>query len=407
MPDNLNRHPVAWRSVFAVAGVSLSSSIALGMTLCSLSTILVYVSTELQLSVTDSSRLTAGFFLAMTVAMPLAGWACRFLHPARWMALGTVLTGASYAAAARADSMAALFAALLVCGIGVAAASYIPATLLIARWVSHRRGLAFASLLSANALGATAFPPLANHFCAQLGWRSAVMVFGGAMIVIGTPVLMAVKRLGLPDPPPPEADEISPLDQSVRRSAVVGLTLLQMLAGLSYTSVYFFIVPYLLEAGYPTPFAAAVFGSLGLVSVGGFFLNGLLADRFGAQSVLFGGLLVCAASTLLLLRVPSSAATVAIVVFVLGWGATFNISSQLAPMLLIERVGMQRFGEVFGLTNFFTGVASALGPLITGFAHDRLHGYTAAFVLSAFVMALSALPLVFQSRATGQSLAGT
>lgn len=393
----LEGRTTAWRSVAVVVGVSLAASIVLGTTLCSLSTLMVYVAATLHASVTDTSRLTAGFFVAMTVATPLVGWGCRFLHPAVWMASGTLLTSVSYALASRAQSTSALLVTLLLCGIGVAAASYVPATLLIARWVHHRKGLAFAGLLSANALGATGFPFLTNHLCAQLGWRGALTVLAYITVALCIPLLIAVKLLGLP---PNQADETRPLasrGNAAHNATFIGLTLLQMLAGLSYTGVYFFIVPYLLEAGFQAPFATAVFGSIGLVSVCGFFVNGVLADRWGARGVLGGGLLLCALSTLLLVLVPSSIGHAAIVLFVVAWGATFNISSQLAPILLIEALGTRRFGEVFGLTNFFTGLASALGPIITGVIHDHMQGYAAAFALSAAVMALSAVPLVFRS----------
>lgn len=396
MPNIMVERPTLWRSIAAVAGVSLSCSIVLGATLCSLSTLLVYAATSLQLSVAESSRLTAGFFVAMTAATPLVGWLCRFLHPAFCMGLGTLVAGASYGVAAQARSAMALLAALLMCGVGVAAASYVPATLLISRWVSRHRGLAFASLLSACALGASGFPLLTDHLCVQLGWHSALKALGYAVVALCLPCLAGVKLLGLPPTPTEAASPGVPRGLPIRSAAFLGLTALQMLAGLSYTSVYFFIVPYLIDAGYTSAFAASVFGSIGLVSVCGFFLNGLLADRCGAHGVLLVGLLVCAISTLALLLVPSSVDHAAIVLFVLAWGATFNISSQLAPILLIESLGMQRFGECFGLTNFFTGLASALGPLITGYLHDQLNGYGAAFVLSAAVMALAALPLVFR-----------
>lgn len=401
--SNPKARGIAWRSIAAVAGVSLSSSIVLGMTLCSLSTLLVYVTTTLQASVTDASRLTAGFFVAMTVATPIVGWGCRFWHPAVWMAVGTLLAGAGYAAAARVHSIALLFAALLVCGVGVAAASYVPASLLISRWVDQHKGLAFASLLSTNALGAACFPFLTNLLCIQLGWRDAFTALGYLMVVLCMPLLITVKLLGLPVDRTADADPLACHESRAPRAGLIGLTLLQMLAGLSYTSVYFFIVPYLIEAGFQTPFATAVFGSIGLVSVCGFFISGLLADRCGARGVLCAGLLVCAISTLLLLMVPSSNGHAAIVLFVLAWGATFNISSQLAPVLLIDVLGTRRFGEVFGLTNFFAGLASALGPVITGVLHDQNNGYADAFALSALVMALSAVPLAFLSSATDET----
>jgi MFS family permease len=226
------------------------------------------------------------------------------------------------------------------------------------------------------------------------------------MAIVCIPLLLGIRLLGLPAASAADINPVVHAEVPADRGAFIELTALQMLAGLSYTAVYFFIVPYLLEAGYPSPFATAVFGAIGLASVAGFFINGLLADRFGARTVLLAGLLVCAISTPLLLLARSAFDHLAIVLFVLAWGATFNISSQLAPMLLLERLGTKRFGELFGFTNFFAGLASALGPLITAFFHDHLSGYSAAFVMSAAVMALSTLPLALRPPAMADTCRG-
>lgn len=248
------RRTCVWSSIGVVIGTSLVSCIVLGATLCSLSTLLVYIAAALHASVADTARTSGGFVFAVTVATPLVGWCCGRINPALLMIFGALLAGASYALASSAQSIHTFSLALVPCGIGVAAATYVPATLLISRRVQHRRGLAFACLLGASALGAVIFPPLANYLSGEFGWSGALRWLGGTIILLCVPILAAVGLLRLPNGSPGRSTDAGSSVRSGREAIVNGafvrLTVLQMLAGLSYMGVYFFIVPYLIDAGY-------------------------------------------------------------------------------------------------------------------------------------------------------------
>jgi len=168
------------------------------------------------------------------------------------------------------------------------------------------------------------------------------------------------------------------------------LTLVQMLVGISYMGIYYFVVPYLLGSGYPSHAASRLFGAIGIAAMAGFLAFGALAERIGAKRALALGLIFCTAGAFLILPADHSRLGMsAAIVFVLAWGATFSLPSQLTPVLLWELLGPRHFGLLFGINNLLIGLASSLGPLLTGHLYDSTQSYTVAFRVCALLMVIA------------------
>src|SRR5579875_4069879 len=82
-----------------------------------------------------ASALTAGFL------SPLAGWLLERIE-AKWMfAAGALFAAAGYLLASHAHSLSLMTAAYAIVGVGIAAGTLIPTTVVAANWFAQSRGL--------------------------------------------------------------------------------------------------------------------------------------------------------------------------------------------------------------------------------------------------------------------------
>jgi MFS family permease len=80
--------------------------------------------------------LSAGIFI-----LPV-GWLIDRVEAGRVMVVGALAAGLSFLIASEANGLNALIAAYLVLGLGIAAGTVLPASLVIANWFDARRGIA-------------------------------------------------------------------------------------------------------------------------------------------------------------------------------------------------------------------------------------------------------------------------
>ncbi|MOA10856.1 Major Facilitator Superfamily protein [compost metagenome] len=174
---------------------------------------------------------------------------------------------------------------------------------------------------------------------------------------------------------------------------------MQLLLTLSSLGIYIALVPYLVSAGYSAESAAVFYAGIGAAALTGNFIFGAVSHRWEARNLLLLGNAVGIAGILCLLAAPNPAlGLVAVVVFSLCWGSTFNLVNQLAPLLLVQAMGQRNFGSLLGIGNLIAGLGSAFGPQVVGHLVDATHSYTPALLLCAALAASAALPIALQRR---------
>jgi MFS transporter, OFA family, oxalate/formate antiporter len=83
----------------------------------------------------------------------LIGWLLDRLETRAVMVTGVTAAGVSLVMASRANSYPAMLVAYAVLGVGIAAATYLPASMVIAKWFGARRGLAMGIAMSGTTAG--------------------------------------------------------------------------------------------------------------------------------------------------------------------------------------------------------------------------------------------------------------
>ena len=102
-----------------------------------------------------AASLTMLLALTGALAGPMHGRLLDSLAAQKVMAVGVALTALALLAAGRANSFAAMAAAHIMIGVGTAASTIIPVSLVTSNWFGARRGVALGIAMSGMSLGAS------------------------------------------------------------------------------------------------------------------------------------------------------------------------------------------------------------------------------------------------------------
>jgi MFS family permease len=99
------------------------------------------------------SGLPAVLLLSVGLSGPLIGWLLDRVETRVVMATGALVAAASFAFASRPNSYPPMLVAYVALGVGVCAATFLPASLVIANWFGRRRGVAMGVTMSGTTAG--------------------------------------------------------------------------------------------------------------------------------------------------------------------------------------------------------------------------------------------------------------
>jgi predicted MFS family arabinose efflux permease len=267
--------------------------------------------------------------------------------------------------------------------------------------------------MAISSIGSAAFPLLVSRLIAADGWRAAMEWIAGMIVFIVMPIIIFIVRAQPRGSATPEfqkslqADGLS-VTEALKSSDFWILTITQMLIGVSFLGIYTYIVPYLINEGYSADTATWLYAITNATSLGGYLIFGVISDRAGPKRALLLGIAICALSAPLLLGADSRHGAIEIVLaFAVLWGATSQLISQLAPVLLVNVVGLRSFGSIMGLNYFMYGLAMSAGPIVTGAILDSTRSYATAFALCSLLMLLALGPaLVIRQQRVRTALTG-
>jgi predicted MFS family arabinose efflux permease len=278
--------------------------------------------------------------------------------------------------------------------------------------MGERKNLGMGVLSGVGSIGAATFSVAAGWTIAELDWRTAATT---AAIVVAA--LLPIVIWWVPRETPCVATPTSH-KPSTRSQRPIGMmltpyyafaVLMSALAAFGMSSIFFHVVPIMMNAGLSQQRASEVLGATWLLSGIGSLCTGAIANRVGASATLAGAMLVSAAGTLFLLLIgvdPFSTAATGL--FILLWGATANTVNQFLPILFVERFGAAHLGFLLGVQSAFMGIVGSAAPIATGALFDLHDNYSAAVIMSisvTFTAFLVAIGLAFGRRGHGEATA--
>jgi len=277
---------------------------------------------------------------------------------------------------------------------------------LVARWFSHRRGLALGVLALGSSVGGLVLPPLLQYLIAQLGWRTACRVLALViltvtlppvwLLIVNTPADKGLVQDGRPLAQA-EGGGTGPLSAPLTVAEILHRTdfwLVAVTVGVlfaSYTALLSNLAPYAVGQGLTGAAAATLISTVAITGMAGTVLFGLVADRVDLRLALGAAMMLeCMALVLFRhgafyweLRVASGTLGVAA-------GAAFPIWGTI----LGRAFGPLNYGRVMGLMDplMITPLIVVSSPL-AGRIFDVTGNYRAVFDMFLGALLLAGLLL--------------
>jgi MFS family permease len=294
------------------------------------------------------------------------------------VALAGMCVGAlALALLSRTTSLGEFYVYCVVLGIGTAAVSLVPTSMLIAPWFSRQRGLAIGVINAGVGVGGFVAPNLTRSMIQRYGFPGAFLGLAACMLIPFIATLALVRTRAKAAGPLHAAPRFGKAGavMSMPLFWVFGLSL--FFAAHTLTGIQQHLVLYLTGQGAsPTRAAFALSLLLGASALGK-IIGGWVADKYSTRVSMMVSILCLVAGIAGLLAIAPESDLVygAAAVFGLGYGGVFNAP----PLFAFEYFGTERVGAILGFFIMFFGLGTSSGGLVAGYLYDLTHRYVTSF----------------------------
>lgn len=344
-----------------------------------------------------SRSVVAGAFSVLVVGHgvsgPVLGWLVERVGPRVVIASGGIVLGAALFIGAHVGAVWQLYLTFgVLASVGVSAAGWVPAVVLIRGWFPARVGTAIGVASAGIGVGIFALVPFAQLLIDSLGWRWALRVLGTiivAWIVPATLLLVRDARAAAPVGPTAAAAVVA-ASRPYWRVATVVRTWRFWATGLVFFSgslatqmLLVHQVAYLVDHGVPALVGATLVGVVGVASVVGKAGWGTLSDRVGREptyTLAFGCVALSVAFLALAGAYPRTLLPYLYAVLI---GLGYAVTAPLTPAIASDLFGGPRFARIFGMLHFANSLGGALGAWGAGLIFDATGSYALALPIAA------------------------
>lgn len=264
----------------------------------------------------------------------------------------------------------------------------------------RQKGLALGLAAMGTGLFGSLLKPVTSALIAALGWRGAYVAVGCIPLLVAWPVAYACFRQ--PAPRPEEA--------AVAGAPVAGLTVREALAdrrfwilAIAFPLASFGVIgpipnaeAILRSVAVPEARIVGITGALGLATVAGRVLGGMLVDRIWAPLVAFA-VIACPAAACVILAQDTVSVPLAFAAMVLiGFGVGAELD--LVGFLVARYFGLANYATLFGIFYGLCFLAGGVGPWAFGHGFDRAGSYAPMLQVAAAVLLAAAASFLLLGR---------
>ena len=330
-----------------------------------------------------ASALSAGAFGLVV------GWLLDRVDARKVMVSGVAIVAVGYLLITRTHNFSEFFLCNLLLGVGFVSCTAIPSSLVLANWFTERRGLAMGIALAGASIGGAVMTPITNWAISARGWKFGYLLVAAPMLLITIPLLIAFVRtrpaaqaeperhVSEPAPPPIELPGLE-VGEALKGRSMWLITLVQFLFASLFAGLGQHFIAYLIDVGYSANVAARVLSLLFIFTMIGSLISGPMADRVNARLATAATWFITAIAVFALLGAAHFPALMVYVVLIGAVGGAFGV---LIPLLMLESLGIKRFGSLMGIAGVLSTLGYAAGPIVTGWIHDRTTSYVPALWL--------------------------
>lgn len=334
-------------------------------------------------------------WLGFVVFAPIAGWLFDRWGARAVVTIGGVMLGVALALTGRMTSLSEYYLCFGLLGAAGLACMIIPSTTIVTRWFVRSRGTAMGILSAGNSAGAVAFYPVNAWLIVTLGWRGALVAFGGAVCITTVSLALLYRDPPLDEPRGRDAER-APFDsevwtlrrasRSVRLWAAFSMTALGVIG---YQIMATHQVAHAVDRGFAPATVVWLFAFGAGCMMAGNLLGGWLSDHLGRGWVFALGSVVAIAGIgcLALIRGPQDLALL-LLYAVSGFGFGMRIAQLSA--IPADAFSGPHLGAILGVVQAGGGLGGAIGPFLGGWLFDVTGSYQLAFAAAGVAVAGSA-----------------
>ncbi len=342
---------------------------------------------------------------------PIEGYFIDRVGPRRMMFVGITICVSGFLALSLVDSLLTLYASIILgVVLGSSLGYHMPISLLIAKIFRERRSLAFGIFRMGPGISGP-LVPLVGWLIGAWGWRTAAVISGIVLLVVGFPVAYAINRIA--EGQEAEIDRASAanttLSHSARQSADPQFTLAEVLRLKSFwflstsgalrhmvtegVSVHFVIL--LVDRGWSMAAASSLLGLSTIIGAPARIGMGWLGDMVEKRLLIIGLLLALSVSVFFM---GWSADPVIFTPFMVIYSLAYGGLASLQEPIRADYFGIKAFATIQGMSRTVTTVGTFMGPVVAGFCYDVTKSYTVAFSIFAAVSLVSTLLMFLAKR---------
>ena len=334
--------------------------------------------------------------LLIGVLGPFIGRLTDRFMPKKVLLTGMCISAISLALLSTIGGLPQYYAFCVLLGIGTAAVSLVPTSMLIAPWFSTKRGLAVGVINAGVGVAGFLAPNVTRKLIETFSMSYAFVALAVLMAIplAATLILVRGSRGAVPATAPRHS--FSKASEVIKTPMfwIFGFSL--FFAAHTLTGIQQHLALYMTGHGVTPTNAAFALSMLLGASAAGKIGGGAIADKFSSRVAIQLSILCLMAGIAGLLAVEPSSVGVywSAAMFGLGYGGVFNAP----PLIAFEHFGIQKVGTILGLFMMFFGVGTSSGGLVAGMIFDRTHNYATAFTVDLVSCSLAFLLLFAAAR---------
>ena len=360
---------VSWRTILVLVAIVVATAVSQSFGRFTYALLLTDIRDEFALSNTlagslGSGNLAAYFVGSLTVIAIVGRVGLTLLAQA-----SVALVSYGLLVLAFSDSAALAATGLVITGFAAAGVWIAAPALATAALGDSHRGTAIGIAVCGVGLGMVA----ASGLDATFSWRDVYLV-QAAIGLLATAMLVCVLRRGA------SSSLMAPGLSAIR---VVPRWKSLIIAYGAFSTAMSLVITFLValledDAGYSPSEASFAFSMLGIGSVLGGPVVGMIADRLGRRFALVAAFSTMAVSTLAILTGHAPGATLAAFVF----GLSFTGGPVAVTVVISDYTKGAAFGAAYGIATIVFSIGLTIGPQLGGWMADLAGSFRPVFVLA-------------------------
>ncbi len=342
------------------------------------------------------------------ILAPVIGYFVDRLGSRRLLLAGTITVGVGLILMSYTQSLLMFYGAMALISFGAGGCTSVVTMTAIARWFRKNIGKAM-GIMSAGFGASGLMLPLIVWLVDTYGWRTALVILGLGMWIIGVPMSLVVRDFPgdygyVPDgkapektaakgsPPPPENSPT--IREILKDRSFFFINLAEAVRFMVLASVIIHIMPHLNNEGLSRASAGIIAAAIPLISIIGRFLFGWLGDLFDKRLITSLAFVFMSVGMAALIFVHNP---LGLYLFLFSFPAGFGGLSVLRGTILREYYGPTAFGSSMGIMMGFAAAGGIVGPTMTGWVFDMTGNYRLIWLAYSVVL-FGAITLIMKSK---------